>query len=85
MQFNQTKQSYLIKQTGHLAPMGQMEQEVFSPKTNEVEWLRETISGLGGTPTGKQSDLWKQLVSLASYPTSNYLNENKKTWYKNNS
>lgn len=83
--FNDIKQKYLIKQTGHLAPLGQMEQEVFSPKMNETEWLRETISGLGGTPVGKISDMWKQLLALSSLPVTNSLNANKKTYYKNNS
>ncbi|EKE05614.1 MAG: hypothetical protein ACD_19C00187G0002 [uncultured bacterium] len=83
--FNDIKQKYLIKQTGHLVPMGQITRESFGPSRNETEWLKAKIVSLSGTPSGKISDMYKQLVSLASLPVSNYIDSNRKTWFLNNS
>ncbi len=87
MTFNSDKQKYLIKQTGHLAgSLGQMERESWGTNRNENEWLKSKIKALGGTPSSNYiADLYKQLVSLASYPTSNFVNENRRTWYRQNS
>ena len=84
MQYNQQKQIYLIKQTNSLKPLGQMQKEVYGSKRNEVEWLRNTISGLEATPTGKLSDLWKQLNALSSLQVSNSINANRKIYFQAN-
>lgn len=81
MLFNDTKQKFLIGQTRHLAPMGQMQRELYSPKLNETEWLIKTIASLGGTPVGKKSDMWKQLNSLESNPVGKTVSENQKIYY----
>lgn len=82
--FNNIKQKYLIKQTGILAPLGQLSKIHFGSATNEVLWLRTTIAGLGGTPTGKQSDLWKQLNALSGLQVTNSINENRKAYFQAN-
>lgn len=83
--FNSIKQKFLIKQTGHLAPMGQMQKEVYSPKLNETEWLRSKVAQAGGVPNGRTADLWQQLNGLLGYPVANFINENRKIYFQNNS
>ena len=85
MIFNEAKLKFLITATGHLAPEGQMAREVYGPSKNELNWLRKTISGLGSTPTGKLSDLWKQLNAISLLPVHQNINANRREYYVKNS
>lgn len=83
--FNDTKQKFLIKATGHRAPLQQMQKEVYSPGRNEQEWLRIKVNAAGGTPTGYISDMWKQLNGLLGYTVANTVNANRLIYWQKNS
>jgi len=49
----------------------------------EGEWMSKVIGDAGGTPTGKTSDLWKQMVISISKTPVNNIDQNKLTFYLN--
>lgn len=78
---NDIKRRYFVSQIGGSAA------DINSLGDLEAQWLRSVIVTAGGTPSSTQftSQLWKEAVIALGYRVSNYLNENKLTFYLNKS
>lgn len=75
---NDIKRRYYVSQIGGSAA------NVQSLHDLEVQWLRKDIIDNSGTPNGDAvSDLWKQAVATRGLRVSQFLDENRKTFYLN--
>lgn len=89
MNLTQIEREYLIKQTGVNLALNDMRERLYhaagatgTGADLEKNWLRIRIVALGGTPNGNYlNGLWKQLVSVASLPVTNSLEENRRTYW----
>lgn len=75
---NDIKRQYYVLQIGGLSA------DVKSLSDLERQWLRKDITDNSGTPNGDEiSDLWKQALAARGLRVSQFLNDNKKTFYLN--
>ncbi len=76
---NDLKRKYYVSQIGGPAADVRYLQDL------EKQWLRKVITDASGTPSGTRhvEQLWREAVTALGYRVSNYVNENKATFYIN--
>ncbi len=73
-----------LKRRYYLAQINRVGVDVNSLSALEDEWLRIRITANGGTPSGRHtSDLWKQVIASLGLRVSQFIADNKKTYYLN--
>ncbi len=76
--FNDIKRKYYVSQIGGASA------DVKSLVDLERQWLRKDITDNSGVPNGGEvSDLWKQALAARGLRVSQFIDENKKTYYLN--
>ena len=76
--FNDLKRRYYVSQIGGASS------DVKSLIDLERQWLRKDITDNSGVPNGGEvSDLWKQALAARGLRVSQFIDENKKTYYLN--
>lgn len=87
---SQIERDWFIKKTGSGAPTNELKKRYYLSQGAtgsflaelETSWLNIAIRTAGGIPTGNMtSDLWKQLLSALGLQVTNYLDQNKRTYY----
>ena len=74
---NDLKRRYYVSQIGATP-------NINSLVDMEKQWLRLDITTNGGTPNGnKVSDLWKQALATRALRVSQFIDENRQTFYRN--
>jgi hypothetical protein len=89
-QLGSVEKDWYLEATGEAGPCTELQRKYwisqgatgYSLGELETSWLKIVIAGLGETPMSNYaSDLWKQLNKIRGYPVSNYINDNKLTYY----
>lgn len=88
----QVERDWFIKKTGSGAPTNELKKRYYLSQGAtgsyltelETSWLNVAIRTAGGTPSGNHvGDLWKQLLAALGLRVTNYLDDNKRTYYSN--
>ena len=73
-----------IKRRYYVSQIGGASADVNSLVDLERQWLRKDITDNSGVPNGGElSDLWKQALAARGLRVSQFIDENKKTYYLN--
>ena len=73
-----------LKRRYYMSQIGCVSADVKSLVNLEQQWLRKDITDNSGTPNGSEvSDLWKQALTARGLRVSQFINENRQTYYRN--